>query len=106
MPFFTVDDLPEKEPIQGFEGRFVHADNLTVAHWRIKANSMAPLHAHPHEQVTFSVEGEFELTIAGETRSLKPGVVAVVPPGIEHSGIAITDCHLVDIFYPVREDYR
>lgn len=106
MPYLITKELPVKEPIPGFKGRFVHSDNMTVVHWRISANSMAPKHAHPHEQVTLVVEGEFELTIAGEKKVLKPGVVALVPPSIEHMGIALTDCHLIDIFYPVREDYR
>jgi len=29
-----------------------------------------------------------------------------IPGGTEHGGEAITDCVLVDIFTPVREDYR
>ena len=106
MPYFVIEDLPTQEPMPGFKGKFVHTENMSVAHWRITANSIAPLHAHPHEQVSFVVEGEFELTIAGETKVLKPGVVAVIPPDVKHSGIAITECHLIDIFYPVREDYR
>jgi quercetin dioxygenase-like cupin family protein len=106
MPFFIVEDLPVQEPMSGFKGKFVHSENMSVAQWRIGRNSMAPLHAHPHEQVTMVVEGEFELTIAGETKVVKPGVVAVVPPNVEHSGIAITDCLLIDIFHPVREEYR
>ncbi len=106
MPYHITEELPAKEPIPGFLGRFIHSDNMTVAHWRITTNSIAPVHAHPHEQVSFVVEGEFELTIAGETMALKPGIVAVIPPEVEHSGLAITECHLIDIFYPVREDYR
>jgi quercetin dioxygenase-like cupin family protein len=106
MPFIIVEDLPTKEPMPGFKGKFVHSDNMSVAHWRIAGSSMAPLHAHPHEQATMVVEGEFELTIAGETQVLKPGVMAVIPPNVEHSGIAITDCYLIDVFHPVREDYR
>lgn len=106
MPYLITEDLPTKEPIPGFKGKFVHTDNMSVAHWRIAANSMAPIHAHPHEQITMVVEGEFELTIAGDKKVLKPGIVAVVPPDAEHSGIALTECHLIDMFHPVREDYR
>jgi quercetin dioxygenase-like cupin family protein len=51
-------------------------------------------------------EGEFELTVDGETEVLRPGVVAVIPSDAEHSGRALTDCRVIDIFHPVREDYR
>lgn len=106
MPYFAIEDMPAQEPMPGFKGKLVHSANMSVAHWHIAPNSMAPLHAHPNEQVTMVVKGEFELTIAGETMALKPGIVAVIPPEVEHSGLAITECHLIDIFYPVREDYR
>jgi quercetin dioxygenase-like cupin family protein len=52
------------------------------------------------------LEGEFELTVAGETKILKPGQVAVIPSNVPHSGKALTKCYIIDAFYPVREDYR
>ena len=52
------------------------------------------------------VEGEFEMTIDGETRVLGPGAVAVIPPNAVHSGKAIKKCRVIDVFYPIREDYR
>ncbi|MGF1923443.1 MAG: cupin domain-containing protein, partial [Bacteroidia bacterium] len=59
-----------------------------------------------HEQITEVREGEFQLTFAGETKIYKPGMIAVIPPHVEHSGVALTDCKLLDIFLPVREDYK
>jgi len=46
------------------------------------------------------------MTVAGETRLLEPGMVAVIPPEARHSGRALADCYILDVFYPVREDYR
>ena len=37
---------------------------------------------------------------------LTPGTVALIPSGVRHSGRAVTDCQLLDVFHPVREDYR
>jgi quercetin dioxygenase-like cupin family protein len=51
-------------------------------------------------------EGEFELTVAGQPIVLRPGEVLVIPSGVRHAGRAITDCRLLDVFNPVREDYR
>jgi len=52
------------------------------------------------------IEGEFELTIAGETRRLGPASVAIIPSNAPHSGRAVTDCRIIDAFYPIREDYQ
>ena len=106
MPFLKLDALPEKEPMPGFQGRFVHSHNMTFAHWTIQAGALLPVHAHPHEQVVNIIEGKFELTIAGETRVLGPGEVAIIPSHAVHSGRALTPCWIIDAFYPIREDYR
>ncbi|MCK4639500.1 MAG: cupin domain-containing protein, partial [Bacteroidales bacterium] len=51
-------------------------------------------------------EGEFELTLNGKTQVLNSGKIAVIPSNAKHSGKAITDCKIIDIFNPVREDYK
>ena len=59
-----------------------------------------------HEQISNVLEGEFEMTLDGITQLLKPGTVAVIPSMTVHSGKAVTDCYILDIFNPVREDYK
>ena len=34
------------------------------------------------------------------------GEVAVIPSGAVHSGRALTQCRFLDVFHPVREDYK
>ena len=106
MSFLTLGDLKEIEPVPGFKGRFAHSDHVTLAYWNIAAGAAMPQHAHVHELIANVIEGEFELTIAGETRVLKPGQVAVIPSNVPHSGKALTKCYIIDAFYPVREDYK
>jgi quercetin dioxygenase-like cupin family protein len=106
MPYIMLEDLNESQPIPGYRGRFVHSDNMTVANWTIEEGSAFPNHSHPQEQISIVAEGRFELTIEEETEILCPGLVAVIPPGAPHSGRALTDCRVIDIFHPVREDYR
>ena len=106
MPFKNLTDLTLKELAPGYTARLVHTDHLTISHVSVVAGSPLPQHAHPHEQVANIIEGEFEMTVGGETRVLKAGMVAVIPPDVPHSGKAITKCYIVDVFYPVREDLR
>lgn len=105
-PFVSLSEIEEKEIIQGFFGKMIHADNITVAHFRVLAGSVLPEHHHVHEQVTNVLEGELEMTIGGETHVCKAGEVVVIPSNTPHSARAVTDCRLFDIFQPVREDYR
>ncbi len=106
MPFHSLTELPRKEPMAGFVGRFATGITMTSVTWTIAAGAVLPEHAHPHEQVAHVLDGEFEMTIAGETRRLGPGTVAFVPPNAPHSGRAVTACRIIDVFHPVRDDYR
>jgi quercetin dioxygenase-like cupin family protein len=105
MPFVKLDQLDVVERIPGFHGRFIHTDNVTFADWLIREGAIAPVHSHPHEQITYVLEGHFEFTMEGETSILEAGIAAVIPANVVHSGKALTDCHVLDVFYPVREDY-
>ncbi|RFM27595.1 cupin domain-containing protein [Deminuibacter soli] len=106
MKEIWVNEVPVKETVPGYKGRFIHTANMTFAYWDVEAGSVSPEHTHPQEQVAKVLEGSFELTIDGETVVLEPGKIVVIPPHVKHGGKAITDCKLLDVFYPVREDYR
>jgi quercetin dioxygenase-like cupin family protein len=106
MPFFALDDLDRTEEMSGFLGAFLHSDNMTVASWSVEAGATFPEHSHPHEQISVVTDGEFELTLDGETDILRQGRVAVIPSNTPHSGRAVTDCEIIDVFSPVREAYR
>ena len=106
MPFVDLSELTEREVVPGFHGKFVHSENMTTSFWRIEAGAELPEHTHPHEQVSVVVEGKFEMTLAGEKLQLENGKVAVIPSNVPHSGKALTNCTIIDVFYPVREEYR
>lgn len=106
MPLYNLEDINTREIIPGYQARFLHSASMTMAFWEIQSGAEMPEHAHPHEQVSKVLEGEFELTIEGNTHRLRPGLVTVIPSNAAHSGIAITNCRILDVFHPVREDYR
>lgn len=104
--FLHISDINAKEIVKGFHGRMIHTDQMTVAHFRIEAGSVLPEHHHVHQQVTNVISGELELTVGGLTRVCKAGDVAVIPSHVPHSGKALTDCFVLDVFQPTREDYK
>ncbi len=64
-------------------------------------------HRHPHEQLGLQLEGELELVIDGVEHRLHVGDAYRIPGGVEHSARAVGGaCKVLDVFAPVREDYR
>lgn len=106
MPFLSPSEQTRREPMPGFVGRFSTGLTMTSVNWTIAAGATLPEHAHPHEQISHVLAGEFEFTIGNETQRLGPSMVAVVPPNVTHSGRAVTECRIIDVFHPVRDDYR
>ena len=106
MSFIDLAQQEEREIVPGYHAKFVHSNNMTLAYWRIEAGAALPDHSHHHEQIVNLIEGEFEFNFKGEIKKLVPGDVVVVPPNVPHCGKAITACRIIDVFHPMREDYK
>ena len=102
----NLNTLPSKELMPGYHGKMVHGNQLTWAFWTVEKGAVVPEHQHPHEQIMHVVEGDFEFTLDGETKICKPGDIVNIPSNLPHSGKAITPCKLMDVFSPVREEYK
>jgi quercetin dioxygenase-like cupin family protein len=105
MSFISLRELEERQPVPGFRARFVHSEQMTVAHWQIDKGAVMPEHAHHHEQIVNVIEGELALVVAGEEKTMTAGDVAIIPSNALHSGVARTACRVIDVFHPTREDY-
>ena len=105
METVNLKNTESKKIIPGYKAKFVHSKNMTVVYWEIKAGFTLPEHSHIHEQISNVTNGEFKLIVDGISQILKPGIVTIIPSNAKHSGVAITDCEITDIFYPIREDY-
>ena len=103
---FSLEKIPPKEIMPGFQGRLVHGEMMSLAFWEVAAGSEVPAHNHKNEQIMHVIEGQFEFTLDGTTRTYGPGDIVLIPSFATHSGKALTDCRLMDIFSPVREEYR
>jgi quercetin dioxygenase-like cupin family protein len=99
------DKVETKTVIPGFHGKFAHSKNMTFVLWGIDKGAILPEHSHVHEQVVHVYEGELQVTVAGKTMVLRGGSVGVIPSNAIHSGRALTDCRVMDVFHPLREDY-
>jgi quercetin dioxygenase-like cupin family protein len=70
-------------------------------------NSVVLEHSHPHEQMGYLVSGQLEFTVGGDTRLLSAGDTWRIPGGVKHKVIAVGGPAVaIDVFHPIREDYR
>lgn len=102
----NLDDIEKLQLADGISARIITTDTLTVAHVSLDAGAILPEHQHYQEQVVNVTAGELELTVDGQPYRLTPGKVLVLAPNVPHSGRAITDCRVIDVFHPIREDFR
>ena len=71
------------------------------------ADARVPEHDHPHEQLGMVVSGELVLRIDGVEHRLRPGHAYQIPGGVSHAAwTEAGGCRVLDVFQPVREDYR
>ncbi|MCD8090851.1 MAG: cupin domain-containing protein [Clostridiales bacterium] len=106
--FFLNDDSPVINLPDGKTRRKIlaHNDNLMIVEVVFDKDGVGALHTHPHTQATYCLSGEFEFTVGGETKVIKPGDTLIMPSGIEHGCRVLTDGgKILDIFTPERKDF-
>jgi unsaturated pyranuronate lyase len=103
VTFIETNQLGLKEPRQGWKGRFFHSPNMTFAYYTVEAGASIHEHSHPNDEVWNVIDGQLEITIAGETRVAGPGCAAIVPPDAAHSVRALSDARAIVVDYPRRQ---
>jgi quercetin dioxygenase-like cupin family protein len=81
-------------------------EKTLMGEFHIQAGSAIPDHSHAHEQIGYLISGRLDLTIDGVRHAFSPGDTWCIPGEIPHSAIAVSDVVALEIFAPVREDYR
>lgn len=69
------------------------------------SGAVAPVHSHPHEQLTYVAAGAVRLTVDGVERVLRQGETVLLPGNSPHGVTTDEPCTLIDIFSPPREDF-
>ena len=98
------------EAVEAVPGAFrrtlAYGDRMLLVEWQIFPGAGIPLHQHHFEQIGYLVSGTLAMTIGEETHLLAPGDGYLAPAGVPHSAIAHDECRIVDVFAPVREEYK
>lgn len=103
------NEAPRAEMAPNRTRYHAHTDNLMLVVIDFNdgphAEPDAP-HHHPHEQVSYLVEGELIFFVDGEGHHLRPGDMVAVPGNVPHCVQLLTEhARLIDSFTPLREEF-
>lgn len=102
-----LDDATAFAMARGVRGQALSGARVTINRASVDPHTAMPEHAHDHEQLGYVLDGRAELVIDGVAHVLGPGDAYVVPSGVRHfARTADEGCVMLDVFAPVREDFR
>ena len=89
----------DAKPVEMFPGvtrrTLAYDQDLLLAEFTYEKGARAPLHRHPHEQITYVVEGR--LNIAGIPTLVEKGDSYLIPSNVEHGQFALERTVTADI---------
>ena len=105
--FPTSSELSRHTPFPGVKIAACAADQMMLSHVEIEPHAVVAEHSHPHEQVGMVLAGKAVFTIGDEQKTLQAGDMYRIPGGVRHRVVALGEkVYALDIFYPIRDDYR
>ena len=105
--FIRFGDVHSFELAAGVTGRPLFGEGAMINLIEFDPGAVVPLHSHEHEQLGIVLRGLQVLVVDGVEHPLGPMDGYVLPGGVEHAAHCGPEgATVVDIFRPVREDYR
>jgi quercetin dioxygenase-like cupin family protein len=105
--FPTADECSRHTIFPGVHIRTCAAEKVMMSLVVIEPRAVVEEHSHPHEQVGMVLEGHAVFIVGGETKTLRAGDMYRIPGNVRHKVIGLeVALKALDIFYPIREDYR
>ena len=105
-PFIKSADIEWEAPDTGITRQVLGYDGeLMLVRVVFEKGAIGTEHSHPHRQVTYVESGAFEVTIDGQTDTLRRGDSFFVEPDLLHGAVCLEAGELLDIFAPARETF-
>jgi quercetin dioxygenase-like cupin family protein len=108
--FINVKGAPKIVPLKGLETTLLtglHGESMMMVLSATLPGHSVPIHTHPHEQIGMVYQGKAMLRIGDEERIVQTGDFYCIPANVPHGDTCLGDeaFIMLDIFYPVREDF-
>jgi quercetin dioxygenase-like cupin family protein len=107
MSFVKTGDAQSFTPEPGMKRQVLaHSDQLMLVRHYFEKGWVGARHSHPHHQLVYVVSGAIRVDVDGRTFDVHAGDSFVVDGDVEHQASALEESEVLDVFTPVREDYR
>jgi quercetin dioxygenase-like cupin family protein len=105
-PFGSFNGVETYEFAPGVHIHAVGGEKVLVCRVTYEPGKRVERHHHEHtEQVMVMLEGELEMTVEGDTQTLRAGDTVVINPGLEHELYSEPGCSFIEALSPVPLDH-
>jgi quercetin dioxygenase-like cupin family protein len=105
--FPTAEEMSPHTIFPGVHLKTCAAEHMMLSVVHLEPHAVVQEHSHPHEQVGMVLEGRVQFFIGGEQKTLEAGDLFRIPGNVPHKVIVLQGpARVLDIFHPIREDYR
>jgi quercetin dioxygenase-like cupin family protein len=105
--FPTAEEMSHHDIFPGVHIQTCAAEKMMLSVVDLAPHAVVEEHAHPHEQLGMLLQGRAIFFIGGEQKTLQAGNLYRIPGNVRHKVIALEEpVRALDIFHPIREDYR
>jgi quercetin dioxygenase-like cupin family protein len=107
MSFVKTGEARSFTPESGMQRQVLaHSDQLMLVRHYFEKGWVGARHSHPHHQLVYVVTGAIRVDVDGRVFDVLAGDSFVVDGGVEHQASALEVSEVLDVFTPMREDYR
>jgi len=100
------DEIALEKVTEMISRKIVTGDREMLAQIYLKRGALVPIHAHESEQMTYILQGALRVRVSGEELIVREGEVLHIPSGVPHQSEALEDTLELDVFSPIRTDWR
>jgi quercetin dioxygenase-like cupin family protein len=107
-PYFPEPDECSLHTIfPGVQIRTCAGEKIMMSLVEFEPHAIVEEHSHPHEQTGMMLSGTAVFVIDGVEKTLGPGDFYLIPGNVKHKVFALNHkVRVLDVFHPVREEYR
>ena len=105
--FGDTASVPAQQIWDGIVGRVIHGERATLGVIELEPDAVLPEHNHDNEQLGLVIDGSITFTIGSERQTLTAGMTYAIPSDTPHEAVIGPEgAVVIDVFAPVREDWK